>query len=167
MGCHALRMQARTKTGRFGVGFNSSYHVTDLPCFASRRYVVLLDPHCSSLPNVSRKSHDVAASASAHSELRCHAGLALRAWQDAQLSTKQYVPPPSRTLPSVGQPLMFRIRVTIGCGLGSDSASASASTATRGTIRGGATREVGAHQAMGDSRLRLEGMLYWWGVWVT
>jgi hypothetical protein len=44
---------ARTKTGRFGVGFNSSYHVTDLPCFVSRRYLVMLDPHCAHLPNVS------------------------------------------------------------------------------------------------------------------
>ena len=43
--------EARTKTGRFGVGFNSSYHVTDLPCFVSRGYLVMLDPHCAHLPN--------------------------------------------------------------------------------------------------------------------
>ena len=52
-GSRKTAAEARTKTGRFGVGFNSSYHVTDLPCFVSRRYVVLLDPHCAHLPNVS------------------------------------------------------------------------------------------------------------------
>ena len=45
---------SRTKTGRFGVGFNSSYHVTDLPCFVSRRFLVMLDPHCAHLPNANR-----------------------------------------------------------------------------------------------------------------
>ena len=42
---------SKTKTGRFGVGFNSSYHVTDLPCFVSRKFLVMLDPHCAHLPN--------------------------------------------------------------------------------------------------------------------
>ncbi|PKA59238.1 E3 ubiquitin-protein ligase MUL1 [Apostasia shenzhenica] len=41
------------KTGRFGVGFNSVYHLTDLPSFVSNKYVVLFDPHGSYLPNVS------------------------------------------------------------------------------------------------------------------
>jgi sacsin len=41
----------RSKTGRFGVGFNSSYHLTDLPCFVSRRYLVMLDPHCTHVPD--------------------------------------------------------------------------------------------------------------------
>ena len=45
---------SKTKTGRFGVGFNSSYHVTDLPGFVSRKYLVLLDPHCAHMPNASR-----------------------------------------------------------------------------------------------------------------
>ena len=45
---------SKTKTGRFGVGFNSSYHVTDLPCFVSRRFLVMLDPHCAHMPNASR-----------------------------------------------------------------------------------------------------------------
>ncbi|KAL1500259.1 hypothetical protein AB1Y20_012927 [Prymnesium parvum] len=51
-GSRKTESEARTKTGRFGVGFNSSYHVTDLPCFVSRRYMVMLDPHCAHLPNV-------------------------------------------------------------------------------------------------------------------
>ena len=42
---------ARAKTGRFGVGFCSCYHVTDLPSFLSRRFLVVLDPHCRNLPN--------------------------------------------------------------------------------------------------------------------
>ena len=31
-------------TGRFGIGFNSVYHITELPSFVSSSYVVLLDP---------------------------------------------------------------------------------------------------------------------------
>ncbi|XP_047319790.1 sacsin isoform X2 [Impatiens glandulifera] len=41
------------KTGRFGVGFNSVYHLTDLPSFVSSKYVVLFDPQGMYLPNVS------------------------------------------------------------------------------------------------------------------
>ncbi|XVF66987.1 hypothetical protein PTKIN_Ptkin10aG0083900 [Pterospermum kingtungense] len=41
------------KTGRFGVGFNSVYHLTDLPSFVSGKYVVLFDPQGCYLPNVS------------------------------------------------------------------------------------------------------------------
>ncbi|KAH6783246.1 zinc finger protein [Perilla frutescens var. hirtella] len=41
------------KTGRFGVGFNSVYHLTDLPSFVSGEHVVLFDPQGIYLPNVS------------------------------------------------------------------------------------------------------------------
>ncbi|GJN26047.1 hypothetical protein PR202_gb13945 [Eleusine coracana subsp. coracana] len=41
------------KTGRFGVGFNSVYHLTDLPSFVSGKYVVVFDPQGAYLPNVS------------------------------------------------------------------------------------------------------------------
>ncbi|KAK6931871.1 hypothetical protein RJ641_003664 [Dillenia turbinata] len=41
------------KTGRFGVGFNSVYHLTDLPSFVSGKYVVMFDPQGLYLPNVS------------------------------------------------------------------------------------------------------------------
>ncbi|KAG0477771.1 hypothetical protein HPP92_012490 [Vanilla planifolia] len=44
------------KTGRFRVGFNSVYHLTDLPSFVSNKYVVLFDPHGSYLPNVSTEN---------------------------------------------------------------------------------------------------------------
>ncbi|GER32765.1 zinc finger family protein, partial [Striga asiatica] len=41
------------KTGRFGVGFNSVYHLTDLPSFVSGNHVVLFDPQGVYLPNIS------------------------------------------------------------------------------------------------------------------
>ncbi|GMH07070.1 hypothetical protein Nepgr_008910 [Nepenthes gracilis] len=41
------------KTGRFGVGFNSVYHLTDLPSFVSGKYLVVFDPQGIYLPNIS------------------------------------------------------------------------------------------------------------------
>lgn len=41
------------KTGRFGVGFNSIYHLTDLPSFVSDKYVVIFDPQGAYLPDIS------------------------------------------------------------------------------------------------------------------
>eukprot|EP00911_Craspedida_sp_UC1_P000225 UC1_evm1s169 len=35
----------RSKVGKFGVGFNSVYHLTDLPSFVSGDHLVLFDPH--------------------------------------------------------------------------------------------------------------------------
>jgi sacsin len=40
------------KTGRFGVGFNSVYHVTDYPSFISRDRIVFFDPHARAIPGV-------------------------------------------------------------------------------------------------------------------
>ena len=37
-------------TGRFGLGFNSTYHITDTPSFVSGDYVVIFDPHCHFVP---------------------------------------------------------------------------------------------------------------------
>ena len=37
------------KTGRFGIGFCSTYHLTDLPSFISRRYFAMFDSHTSYL----------------------------------------------------------------------------------------------------------------------
>jgi sacsin len=42
------------KTGRFGVGFNSVFHITDLPIIVSRTSAVWFDPHATILPGVSR-----------------------------------------------------------------------------------------------------------------
>ncbi|KAJ7380181.1 hypothetical protein OS493_010892 [Desmophyllum pertusum] len=37
------------KIGRFGVGFNAVYNLTDVPMFLSRNYFVIFDPHTSYL----------------------------------------------------------------------------------------------------------------------
>ncbi|CAG8565122.1 11422_t:CDS:10 [Rhizophagus irregularis] len=39
-----------TKIGRFGIGFNCAFHVTDLPSLVSREYIAFLDPHAKFLP---------------------------------------------------------------------------------------------------------------------
>ncbi len=38
---------SKSKIGRFGIGFNSVYHMTDLPSFISTSYLVMLDPQVS------------------------------------------------------------------------------------------------------------------------
>ena len=38
------------KTGRFGLGFNSVYHFTDVPSFVSGDHIVFLDPHAKHIP---------------------------------------------------------------------------------------------------------------------
>lgn len=37
-------------TGRFGLGFNSTYHLTDTPSFVSGDHIVIFDPHCNYVP---------------------------------------------------------------------------------------------------------------------
>jgi hypothetical protein len=39
-------------TGRFGVGFNVVYHVTDVPSFVSDSKIVFFDPHCRIDPSI-------------------------------------------------------------------------------------------------------------------
>jgi sacsin len=36
--------ESKSKIGRFGIGFNSVYHITELPSFVSASNLVLLDP---------------------------------------------------------------------------------------------------------------------------
>ena len=43
------------KTGRFGVGFNAIYHVTDYPSFVSRDRIIFFDPHGAAIPATSRQ----------------------------------------------------------------------------------------------------------------
>ncbi|MEG4965120.1 hypothetical protein QUB11_00530 [Microcoleus sp. B6-A1] len=43
------------KTGRFGVGFNAIYHVTDYPSFVSRDRIIFFDPHGAAIPGTSRQ----------------------------------------------------------------------------------------------------------------
>jgi sacsin len=44
------------KTGRFGLGFNSSYNVTDVPCFFTRNELYFFDPHFQTIPEASVES---------------------------------------------------------------------------------------------------------------
>ncbi|XP_078573948.1 LOW QUALITY PROTEIN: sacsin-like [Branchiostoma floridae x Branchiostoma japonicum] len=41
------KLEALEKVGRFGVGFNSVYHVTDVPSFVSGSRVIFFDPHAT------------------------------------------------------------------------------------------------------------------------
>ncbi len=41
----SAKLGEETKTGRFGLGFNSCYNVTDYPCLLSRDRIILFDPH--------------------------------------------------------------------------------------------------------------------------
>ncbi|XP_076857268.1 sacsin-like [Brachyhypopomus gauderio] len=40
----SIKQDDPTKVGRFGIGFNSVYHVTDLPCVFSSKYLAVFDP---------------------------------------------------------------------------------------------------------------------------
>ena len=39
------KRRATLKTGRFGVGFNTAYNVTDYPSLLSREWMICFDPH--------------------------------------------------------------------------------------------------------------------------
>ncbi|XP_019627876.1 PREDICTED: sacsin-like [Branchiostoma belcheri] len=45
----ATKKKDTNKIGRFGLGFNSVYHITDVPSFISRNYFVCFDPHTTHL----------------------------------------------------------------------------------------------------------------------
>ena len=47
---HEDENENNTKIGRFGVGFNCAFHITDLPSIVSGKYIVFLDPHAEFLP---------------------------------------------------------------------------------------------------------------------
>ncbi|XP_066542092.1 sacsin [Hoplias malabaricus] len=40
----SIKQDDPTKVGRFGIGFNSVYHITDLPCVLSSKYLAIFDP---------------------------------------------------------------------------------------------------------------------------
>jgi len=44
------------KTGRFGLGFNACYNVTDVPCFFTRGELHFFDPHFQTVPEASVES---------------------------------------------------------------------------------------------------------------
>ena len=41
----ATKQQDTSKIGKFGLGFNAVYNLTDVPSFVSRNYIVFFDPH--------------------------------------------------------------------------------------------------------------------------
>ncbi|XP_062586441.1 sacsin-like [Saccostrea cucullata] len=47
----ATKRDDETKIGRFGLGFNAVYNLTDVPSFLSGKYLVYLDPHRKYLGN--------------------------------------------------------------------------------------------------------------------
>ena len=47
----ATKVHDTEKIGRFGLGFNAVYNLTDVPMFVSRNYFVVFDPHTSYLGN--------------------------------------------------------------------------------------------------------------------
>jgi sacsin len=44
------KLEKLSTTGRFGLGFNSVYHLTDTPSFVSGEHLVVFDPHTSYMP---------------------------------------------------------------------------------------------------------------------
>jgi sacsin len=44
------KLEKLSATGRFGLGFNSVYHLTDTPSFVSGDHLVIFDPHTSFIP---------------------------------------------------------------------------------------------------------------------
>ena len=46
----SLKRGEAGKTGKYGLGFNSCYHITDIPIFVSGRYLCLFDPGAKFLP---------------------------------------------------------------------------------------------------------------------
>ncbi|KAA0716166.1 Sacsin DnaJ -like protein subfamily C member 29 [Triplophysa tibetana] len=40
----SIKQEDPTKVGRFGIGFNSVYHITDLPCVFSSKHLAIFDP---------------------------------------------------------------------------------------------------------------------------
>ncbi|XP_077979790.1 sacsin-like [Glandiceps talaboti] len=47
----ATKLSDTNKIGRFGLGFNSVYHLTDVPSFISRHFLVMFDPHMTHMPD--------------------------------------------------------------------------------------------------------------------
>ena len=47
----ATKVDEVGKIGRFGLGFNAVYHLTDVPSFVSRKYFVLFDPNVNHIEN--------------------------------------------------------------------------------------------------------------------
>uniref|UniRef100_UPI00358E8447 sacsin n=1 Tax=Myxine glutinosa TaxID=7769 RepID=UPI00358E8447 len=42
---HSFKKDQMDKVGKFGLGFNSVYHITDVPTFISRQFMIMFDPN--------------------------------------------------------------------------------------------------------------------------
>ena len=51
----ASKLEKLSTTGRFGLGFNSVYHFTDLPSFVTGDHVVMFDPHTDYIPRATHQ----------------------------------------------------------------------------------------------------------------
>lgn len=61
------KSQSSSKTGRFGLGFNACYNVTDYPSFLTREGIFFFDPHCKTVegaePNTPGRAWDLTSDA--------------------------------------------------------------------------------------------------------
>lgn len=76
---------AVSKTGRYGVGFNTAYNVTDYPSFLSRAWMICFDPH----ENAVAEHHGDHGRGFALSELRSIHPLWLKCFEVAGLDLAQ------------------------------------------------------------------------------
>ena len=51
----SAKLAEAAATGRFGLGFNAVYHLTDVPSFVSGSHAVFFDPHARYLPGANRQ----------------------------------------------------------------------------------------------------------------
>ena len=49
------KVEDLSKIGRFGLGFNAVYHLTDVPSFISRNYLCIFDPNVNHISNLIRE----------------------------------------------------------------------------------------------------------------
>ena len=54
----ATKEEETTKIGRFGLGFNAVYNLTDVPSFISRNYIAIFDPHTTHLGRAIRHTQN-------------------------------------------------------------------------------------------------------------
>jgi len=55
----ASKLEKLVTTGRFGLGFNSVFHWTDVPSIVSGDYLVMFDPHAKYVPGASDMSRGI------------------------------------------------------------------------------------------------------------
>lgn len=67
----ASKLDKLAATGRFGLGFNSVYHFTDLPSFVSGEHLVMFDPHTKYVPGATSVQPGIKVTAYFHLLTRC------------------------------------------------------------------------------------------------